>query len=372
VKPQNYKLVLIGGLSLAVTLVGCGQSSDASSSGTETVRLSSYLQQDTAIVQAIDNWADKTEACANGQIEFERFYDGTLYDATNTRDAVSEGRVEVGNFSLGYHPEDFHLSEGLMSLPFMSQNVPAVMDAFQQVYEENPEAQAEWNDQGMHMMSMIVAAPGALVTNAPVETLDDLAGLDLRGSPGPINEGLLAVGANPVDLSMAEIPEAMQRGVIDGVASLIIDGATTLSLHETSQYFTEFGWGVGGPSALAVNQEWWEGLPEEVRACATDAAFELKEPYLKAVEEVELEACQAIRAEGGTVAALPEEEIEQWRARTQDDLEAEWLDQASSLVDDPDVYFTSYETALEAGEEEYPGQIFGVARCLEQQEQAKE
>lgn len=363
---KKHRLIATAGASgLMLTLAACGGQGGATS-GPETVRLSSYLQQDTAIAQAIDTWADETEECADGQIEFERFYNGALFTATDTRDAIANGRAEVGNFSPGYHPGEYPLTEGLLSVPFVAKNVPAVMDAFRHLYETKPEAQAEWNDQGLHMVSLIAASPGALGTNVPVDTIDDLNGLDIRGySGGGLNAGLQAVGANPVDLEMAELPESMQRGVIDGFIGLIIDGATSLSLHESTDYFTETEFGISGASALAVNKDWWDGLPDDIRNCASEAAAGLNEPYLEAVEEAEMEACDVLREAGAELSALPEAETSKWQSLVEEDLMNSWIDNAEGAVDDPQAYFDDYEAALRDAEGEYSGLVFGVKRCLE-------
>lgn len=363
-----YKYSAVAGVAaLALTLSACGDSNgeSAEAGGVEEVRLASYLQQDTAIARAIDGWADEVEECSNGQIEFERFWNASLFDAADMRDATGAGRVEVGNFSPGYHPGEFPLTDGLLSVPFVATNVPAVMDAYKDLYDQSEEAQAEWSDQGLHLISLIPASPGALGTNVEVNTLDDLSGLDIRGYPGGgLNAGLNAVGANPVDLEMAELPEAMQRGVIDGFVGLIIDGATALSLHESTQYFTETQFGISGNAALSVNKDWWDGLSEEVQNCATEAATNLTEPYVELIDEAENQACETLESAGAVMSRLPESETEEWRNMIVDDLKAEWMESAQGLVENPEAYFGDWEAAVADAEADYPGLAFAVDRCL--------
>jgi len=346
---------------LLALLTACGGQSDA---GPETIRLSSYQQQNTAQGQAIDAWADQAEECANGAFEFERFHGGSLFGATDTRDALEAGRIEVGAFSAGYHLGDFPLTDGLFSTSFMSTNVIAVMDAINQTYAENDETQAEWHNQNMHLMTLVVSGPVPLFTNVPVETLDDLSGLDFRGIPGGgINAGVEASGANPVDLELADLPEAMERGVIDGFSGAPIDVATSSSLHETVDFGTEAGFGVVGGTSLAVNKDWWDSLPAETQDCMTEAANNLTEPYVEILDEEEGEACDLLAGEDVQLSMLAEAETEELRSLVQEDQEALWAESAEGVVDDPQEYLSQFRSVLEEAEDNNDGLVFGVERC---------
>jgi TRAP-type C4-dicarboxylate transport system substrate-binding protein len=359
---------IAGAMGLALGLAACGGGANgqaAGDGGMETARLSSFLQPNTSMGQAMDAWADRTEECSDGQIEFERFHGGSLFGATDTRDAVGNGRLEVGVFSPGYHTGEFPLTQGLFDIPFLSSNVPAIMDALGSTYEETPEAQAEWTDQGMYMLSMVPVTPVPMATNVPFESLDDLKGLNLRGYPaGGLNAAIEAAGANPLDMELSEVPEGMQRGVIDGFTGVAVDISASLSLQESTKYFTEPGFGSTSSIALAVNQQWWDGLPEEVRACGEEAAASLNEPYAEAITEVEGEACGVLKEEGVELSVLPEAETERWREMIQADQQAMWAESAAGAVDDPQAYLADYEAALKAAEQKHVGQAFGVEGCL--------
>lgn len=315
--------------------------------------------------RAVSAWADQTEECSNGQLEFERFHGGTLFGATDTRDAVANGRTEVGAFSAGYHTGEFPLTDGLFTVPFLSTNAAAVMDGLKATYEGSPEAQAEWQDQGMELLTMIPVTPVPLATNVPVDSLDDLAGLNIRGYPaGGINAGLSMAGANPLDMELSELPEGMQRGVVDGFTGVALDVTTAMSLHESTKYYTEPGFGSTGAMSLAVNQAWWEDLPEDVRDCASTAADGLVEPYMNITGEIEGEACEAVREAGAEFSVLEDSEVERWKGMIQDDQIALWAENAEGAVDDPAAYLEAYEKAVHDAEAEYGGLTFGVEGCM--------
>lgn len=365
-KPSFKKIAALAGVAaISVSVAGCGSSNGNASSG-ETARLSSYLNASTSMGRAIDNWADEVEECAAGELTFERFHDGSLFGAMDTRDAVGAGRTEVGAFSAGYHTGDFPLTDGLFLVPFISSNVLAIRDAMAEMYETHEGAKAEWNDQGMELLTMIPVTPVALNTNQPVEELEDLEGLSIRGYPGGgINAGLEAAGANPVDMDLAELPEAMQRGVIDGYAGVAMDLSVSMSMEESTDYFIEPGFGTTGAASLAVNKDWYDGLSSEVQDCMTQANGNFGNQYMDVITDVEAKACSTLEEVGTNLSVLDESEVERWKGMIQEDQRDVWRGTAEGKVDDPSAYLQSYEDAVAAAESNYEEVTFGVEGCLQ-------
>lgn len=367
-KPSFKKLAALAGVAaISVSVAGCGNSGGEADAGSgETARLSSYLNADTSMGRAIDNWADEVEECAAGALTFERFHDGSLFGAMDTRDAVGAGRAEVGAFSAGYHTGDFPLTDGLFLVPFISSNVLAVRDAMAEMYETHEGTKVEWTDQGMELLTMIPVTPVALNTNQPIEQLEDLEGLSIRGYPGGgINAGLEAVGANPVDMDLAELPEAMQRGVIDGYAGVAMDLSVAMSMQESTDYFIEPGFGTTGAASLAVNKDWFDGLSPEVQDCMTQASDNFGDQYMDVIAEVEADACTTLEEAGTNLSVLDENEVERWKGMIQEDQRDVWRETAEGGVDDPSAYLQSYEDAVAEAESNYEQVTFGVEGCLQ-------
>jgi TRAP-type C4-dicarboxylate transport system substrate-binding protein len=312
----------------------------------------------------MDWWASEVERRSGGRIQFERFYGGALLDATSMRDGVAANQAEVGNFSPGYHPGDFPLTEGLFTVPFTTTSPAAAMDAIQALYRKTEEAQAEYHNQGLELIKPIAAAEGALGTKVPVSTLDDLKGLNIRGyEGGGINTGLRAVGAQPVDLSVAELYESLQRGVIDGFAALIVDAGVQLSLHEVTDYWVQAGFGVAASAVIAANKEWYDSLPDDIKTIMAEVADEMTPHYLQFLEDAETKACQTLKDAGITVTALPEAEQQRWRDLIADTQMELFEKQAAGKIDDPAAYFAEFKALVQEAEAKYPEET-GIGRCV--------
>lgn len=369
-KSRTASLTGLTAALLAMSACGTGDPAGGDADGssdTQTVRLASYVQDNTALGQAVQSWADETTVCSDGRLEFEPFFAGSLFDASEIRDATQAGRVEVGHFAPGYHPGEFPLTDGLLAVPFIATSVPALMDSFMELYETKQEAQAEWHDQGLHLMNVLPGSPSALGINTEINTLEDLQGLQIRGfSGGGLNAGLQAVDAMPIDLELTQLPEGMQRGVIDGFTGLTIDGITSLSLEENTPYLYDTGFGISGTIAISVNKDWWDSLSEDIQQCATDAASGLTDTYLEFVDAVEVDVCDTFDQAGVEMSRLDEKEQERWRELIGEEQQDVWAEVASGSVSDPGSYFADYEQIMESAESEYADIIQpGLTRCID-------
>lgn len=365
----SSRRVRFSGAAVALTMVAglaaCGSDgAEAGEGDTIRARIAAYHDESTAIVQAMDWWATEVEKRSDGRIEFDRFYGAALLDATGMRDGIAANQVEVGNFAPGYHPGDFPLTEGLLGVPFTTTSPAASMEAERKLYRETEAAQAEFSDQGLEMIAPIAAAEGAWGMTEEWDSMDDLDGRAVRGyEGGGINAGLRAVGATPTDLDAAEIYESLQRGVIDGFASMIVDAGVSLSLDEVAKYWSQVGLGVIASTVIATNKEWYDGLPEDIREIMAETADEMTVVYMDLLADTEEAACEALTESGVEVTALSQTEQDKLRDLIYDDQLAAFESNAEDSIDDPTAYFESYTDLVKEAESEFPEES-GVGRCV--------
>lgn len=114
-------------------------------------------------------------------------------------------------------------------------------------------------------------APNLLLMGSrEVDSLDDLAGLNIRVPSR--NAGLIvqAWGANPVSMPAPEIYNAMQTGVIDGA---MID-ATTLGAFRLAEVTQSITMGMDTTISLfflVMNRDTFDGLSDEAQAAVLEA-----------------------------------------------------------------------------------------------------
>ncbi len=121
---------------------------------------------------------------------------------------------------------------------------------------------------------------------APIRTAADFAGRKLRTTDSKQAEMLSRLGASSVTLTTAEVPVAMERGLMEGVltASFNLVGAKWYE-------FVKWAWmgevHIGGPNYELVNLAAYNALDPKLRAALDDVAAEWQTKMLTEIAAME-------------------------------------------------------------------------------------
>lgn len=108
-----------------------------------------------------------------------------------------------------------------------------------------------------------------LLSNKPINTLEDMDGLKLRVQANPVHiQSFKALGANPTPVSWAELFTALQQGVVDGTENPF-ENITAGRLYEVQKYLTLSGH-IFEMGMWMVNENWYQDLPEDIRTGMMD------------------------------------------------------------------------------------------------------
>lgn len=229
-----------------------------------TLRLHHFLSAQANVpTHILDVWADNVEAASDGRIKVDRFPSmqlggtpGELYDQ------AASGTADVIWTVVGLTPGRFPTTE-VFELPFMVSDARAASYAYWKMYEES--MQDEFSD--VKMIGTWVHGPGVIHSADPVETPSDLDGMKLRGPSRLTVQLLESLGAMPVGMPIAQSPEALSKGVIDG-AVMPWEVAPSLRIPELVENHTEFDGNMlyTVTFVLAMNQARYDGLPDDLKA----------------------------------------------------------------------------------------------------------
>lgn len=199
--------MLLGALAGAATLA-IGSTAMAQ---TTTLRFHQMLPpQATIPAKAIKPWADKVEKESGGRIKVQLFPTMQLGGRPpELFDQAKDGVVDLIWTVLGYTPGRFPKSE-VFELPFSSGNAEAASKAFQEYVEAN--AMDEFKD--VKLIAVHVHGPGMFHSKDPINKLEDLKGMKVRGGSRVINIMLEQLGATPIGMPVPAVGEALSKGVI--------------------------------------------------------------------------------------------------------------------------------------------------------------
>ncbi len=159
-----------------------------------------------------------------------------------------------------------------MELPNVFTNDPRAANlALYDMFEEDLAEEY----QGLEVMFLHVHAGQALHTrDTEVRTPADVEGMNLRI---PTRTGawvIEAMGANPTAMPVPELPQALQKGVVDG-ALIPFEIIPPLRIQEQTQYqiegADEWRWGTT-TFQVSMNKARWDSLPEDIQQAFRDAS----------------------------------------------------------------------------------------------------
>lgn len=313
-----------------------------------TLRYASPLGPTTSMMVGAQWWMDEVSKRTDGRVEFRTFFAGSLVGPSETLAAVQSGRVDMGYFAPVYSPSEFPLWM-ITSLPFMTDNAVAQVNALGELNEGSEPFKAELERNGIRVVLFHPVSPAATGTKEPLPTPADYKGKSLRAL-GLIAEAITAVGAEPIAISPGEIYEGIERGVIDGYASVAFDTIVDLGLHEVAPHVTHPHIGVFASAALGVNTSVWDELPDDVKQVMGEVAQELMaEKSVQILSELDERACNAIKGVNGSVTVYSEDAIEEWSGTVRPKALEQWRTTALASLDEEQVqsFETVYIEALE-------------------------
>jgi TRAP-type transport system periplasmic protein len=297
----------------------------------------------------MEPWARQVEAESDGRIKVEIYPAMQLGGrAPQLYDQLRDGIADVVWTLPGYTPGRFPTIE-VFELPFLPASAEATSQAVQAFYEKH--RLEEFAD--IHPLMFHVHAPGLFhMKGAPIRTLEDLQGKKIRAPTRVINDTLGTLGATPVGMPVPQVPEALSRGVVDGVV-IPWEVSRPLRVHELTDSHTSFAGDRGFYTSVflyGMNKDRYESLPDDLKTVIdNNSGMALAQKIGKVWDEAEEPGRQAAEEVGAEFYVIEGDELERWKEASQPVIEA-WTQQMSAngqdgaaLVEDARSLIEQYE-----------------------------
>ncbi|MBK7472273.1 MAG: TRAP transporter substrate-binding protein DctP [Betaproteobacteria bacterium] len=171
----------------------------------------------------------------------------------------------------------------------------------------------EYDKLGIKIITASGTPPYQVFTRTKVVKVPaDAKGLKLRGGGGDADDFMRDAGINVINMPASQMYEALQKGVLDGVAYLQAT-APANHLQEVTKQATE-----GAPlmSLLAlyfVSQKKWDAWPPDIQAIVKRAGEKMSIEMGKEYDRRDQDGKKVFLAAGGTVNVLTEADKQAWR-----------------------------------------------------------
>ena len=251
-------------------------------------------------------FAEELAKRSGGRIEIDLNFSNALGGPNEIIPLVGAGAVDLGGIVTGYH---------FGELPFvgLTNAVPAtfkaetVLDITEALFNQNETMQMEMERLNLQPILLRHLPQYTFVCTTPVRTMADLRGKKIRSYGAYIPKMLEALGAIPVNLSMPEMYESLQRGVVDCVywtRSLTVP----FKLHEVAKYISDLDLGAINAFTVFTSRDNWSSWSDETRALIREVAAEARAMSLPLTREVEDAALNVMRENGVELVRFEEKE----------------------------------------------------------------
>lgn len=304
---RGFLLLLTGLLAAA----GAMTAAVPASAQEVTLRVHHFLPPSSVAQKGfLEPWAERLERRSEGRIAVEIFPAMQLGGRPpQLYDQARDGVADIVWTLPSYTPGRFPISE-VFELPFLPGSAEATSQAVQEFADEH--LREEFGD--VHPLLFHVHAPGPIHTRErPITTVEDMKGLKLR-SPTRGMTGLMeALGAVAVGMPAPAVPEALSRGVIDGMA-FPYEVVLPLRAHEMVGYHSEIPGLYTSVFLLAMNKAKYEGLPADLRKVIDDnSGMALAKEIGRLYDEAEAPGRRAALERGNEVVRVEGAELERFR-----------------------------------------------------------
>lgn len=321
----------LGALSVAATMSvwSAAQAADV------TLRFQQFLPpQATIPAKAIVPWAQKVEKESGGRIKVQLFPSMQLGGKPpELYDQAKDGVVDLVWTVLGYTPGRFPKTE-VFELPFSTGLAEPASRAFQQYVEKY--AMDEFK--GVKLIAVHVHGPGLIHSKDPVNKLEDLKGMKVRGGSRVINMMLEQLGATPVGMPVPAVGEALSKGVISAT-TIPWEVVPSVKVQQIVKNHTGFTGSKGlytQTFAVVMNQAAYDKLPADLKKVIDSnsgiAVAALFGAAMDAGDKVGLSLAQKA---GNKVVTLDAAETQRWQ-RAAAGVRAQWYKEvAAKGIDGP-------------------------------------
>ena len=293
----------------AFTLSGCGGDGTAEDQ-VYLIKFPHVTAPGTPKGQTAQRFKEQAEARFPGRVAVEIYPSSQLMNDDDSLEALAFGEIQMIAVSLSKFDRLTHAFQ-VFDLPFLFPSLAAV-----ESFQSGPTGQAlltELTDKGFlglafwHNGMKQFSAPRPLLVPA------DADGLKFRIMESDVLQAQVqAIGGNPQKMALGEVYQALQTGAIDAQENTW-SNIYSSKFYEVQDYVMESNHGYIG-YLVAVNPQFWGGLPENIRLGLEEVLAEVTEWGNAQAEVINQEARAKVAAAGrGEIIDLTPEQLAQWQ-----------------------------------------------------------
>jgi TRAP-type transport system periplasmic protein len=306
---MNIKSALLAAVVTAMSFGAAGQTKWDLPSG---------YGVNTFQVQNLQWFADELDKATSGKLKITLHPNASLFKANEIKRAVQSAQTPIGEF-IASGAANEHPIYGLDSIPFLA---TSYADAKRLNDASRPALEKVLGSQGLKLLYAVPWPPQSLYSAKPVASLADLKGTRMRAYNPATSKIAELLGAQPVTVQLAELPQALATGAVNNFLTSSASGVDS-KLHEHVKHF--YAVAAWLPRNLVVvNQKAFDALDKPTQEALTKTAATAELRGWRVSEERDAEYLKELAAKGMTIDARADNLKRELRA-IGERMTADWL-----------------------------------------------
>lgn len=248
----------------------------------------------------------------NYVMDWQENYGGSIVKPKGVLEGIQLGLGDIGIVTTIFHSSKLP-SQGLAAVtPFISSDARAVAKAVDEIAREFPAMQNEFAAQNqVYLATGVVLNSYQVFSTQEISGVSDLEGFKVAGAGMNLRylEGI--EGAAGVRGGLTDFYNMLQTGLVDA-GMLWPEAAATFKISEVAPYMLRADLGAVNSKTVTVNQDYWDGLPDEVKETLQTVAIDYRD-HLAGIAMDRAAAAEATYVEaGGTIVEVSDDDRAAW------------------------------------------------------------
>lgn len=212
--------------------------------------------------RADQTWMAFIEKQSGGSLRIKPSWSGALISSENSMTELRHGVADIGLITPIYVKGGTHMIRLQSGFYSGTTTFADQLALYRCMAANSPQFGKELD--GLKVLAVQGGSlPGIITTNKALTSLDDLRGMRIRG-PTELLGLLEALGADPVNMPMADVYSSLAKGVLDGVVAPL-DTFRSLHFAEVANHYASLSIPRGAYPARAMSMKRWNSLTDSQR-----------------------------------------------------------------------------------------------------------
>jgi TRAP-type C4-dicarboxylate transport system substrate-binding protein len=263
------------------------------------------------------------EQATGGKLQITVHPAASLFKAPEIKRAVQTGQTQIGEVLISIHENEDPVF-GLDVVPFLATSYPAAKKLWQ---ASRPAIEKKFASQGMMVLFGVPWGPQGIYAKKDINSLDDMKGLKWRAYNVGTSRIADIVGAQPVTIQAAELPQALATGVVNAFMTSGSTGYDSKVWETMTHYYDTQAW---IPKNLTfVNKAAFDALDKPTQDAVLKAAATAEESGWKLAEEKATWYLEQLKANKMKVVP-PSDALKSGLQKVGEQLTADWQKKAGA------------------------------------------